>query len=56
MSWPVPPTQPSALFHDAEYLSLLGSSHDAIDIPVSQATPIRVPMDGYVYYILPPTS
>lgn len=56
MSWPVPPTQPSALFHDAEYLSLLGSSHDAIDIPVPQATPIRVPMDGYVYYILPPTS
>ena len=54
--WPVSPTQPSALFHDAEYLSVLGSSHDAIDIPVPQATPIRAPMDGYVYFILPPTS
>jgi murein DD-endopeptidase MepM/ murein hydrolase activator NlpD len=54
-SWPVSTNRLSSFFHDPDYFSLLGSSHDAIDIPVSQGTPVRAPADGYIYYILPPT-
>jgi murein DD-endopeptidase MepM/ murein hydrolase activator NlpD len=35
---------------------VLGTQHDAIDIPVDQGTDIIAPMDGYVQYILPPVS
>lgn len=55
-SWPVVASRLSAFFHDPDYYSLLGSSHDAIDIPTPQGTAVRAPADGYIYYILPPTD
>ena len=55
-SWPVPGTRISTYFHDPEYYAAMGSQHEAIDIPTPQGTSVKAAMDGYVYYILPPTE
>ena len=55
LKWPVTPTYISSYFHDADYYESVGSSHEGIDIPVAQATEIRAPMAGYVYFINEPT-
>lgn len=56
-SWPVFPWRwISAYFKDAWYKAVLWSSHDAIDIPTPQWTPIYMPADWYVTFIEPPAS
>ncbi len=54
-SWPVPWTRISTFFRDAGYYTLFGSQHEAIDVPANQWTDVKAAMDGYVYYLLPPT-
>lgn len=55
--WPVSPTLwISAYYRDAEYKSMFGTDHDAIDIRIPQATEIKAPMDWYVLYLQPPVN
>lgn len=50
LSWPIVPSRGiSAFFHDAAYKARFGVTHQAIDIPAPQNTPIHAPSDGYVY-------
>jgi murein DD-endopeptidase MepM/ murein hydrolase activator NlpD len=56
LSWPVASKIITTQFHDPEYYSYLGSQHEAIDIAVPQGSDVTAAMDGYVYYILPPTD
>lgn len=57
LSWPVAPVNGiSAYYADPEYIQALGTDHGALDIPVNQWTDIMASADGYVIYILPPTS
>lgn len=54
-NWPVKGMSTiSTYFHDSEYYAILGSEHEAIDVPVDQGTAISAPADGYVYFVLPP--
>lgn len=55
LQWPVTPRYISAYYQDAEYFDAVGSSHDAIDIPIAQGSEIKAPMAGYVYFVNPPT-
>ena len=52
--WPVTSRTISTFFRDAGYYSTLSSHHDAIDIASPQGSDVTAPLDGYVYYILPP--
>ncbi len=52
--WPVTSRAISTFFRDAGYYSTLSSHHDAIDIASPQGSDVTAPLDGYVYYILPP--
>lgn len=55
--WPVnPKVWISAFYKAPDYKSIFGSDHDAIDIAVSQGTPIKAPADWYVLYLNPPTT
>jgi murein DD-endopeptidase MepM/ murein hydrolase activator NlpD len=54
-NWPVPGNRISTYFRDPNYYNILGSQHDAIDIPTPQSTDVKAAFDGYVHYILPPT-
>ncbi len=56
LEWPVSPTYISTYFHDADYFDSVGSEHEGIDIPVDQATEIRAPMAGYIYFVNEPTQ
>lgn len=57
LDWPVAPVNGiSAQFNDANYVKALGTDHWAIDLPLNQGTDIMAAADGYVIYILPPTS
>lgn len=57
LNWPVDQIKGiSTYFRDPDYMSALGSAHDAIDIRVSQGTDIVAPADGYVYFINEPTE
>lgn len=56
MQWPVVSNRISTHFRDSSYFGTLGSQHDAIDIPVNQGSDVYAALDGYVYYILPPTE
>lgn len=38
----------TAVFSDSEYVSYFGRNHYAVDIPVSQGSPVYAPADGYV--------
>ena len=55
--WPVPPTNGiSAFFNDENYIKFLWTDHWALDIPVNQGTDIVAPADGYVIFVLAPTT
>lgn len=56
MQWPVISNRITTYFRDASYFNALGSHHDAIDIAANQGSDVYAAMDGYVYYILPPTE
>lgn len=56
LTWPTSSRRITAYFHDADYFRLVGSQHDAIDIGTPQGSDVRAPADGYVYYIVQPTS
>lgn len=56
MQWPVISSRITTYFRDASYFNALGSHHDAIDIATNQGSDVYAAMDGYVYYILPPTE
>ncbi len=56
MQWPVVSSRITTYFRDASYYRYLGSQHDAIDIAVNQGSDVYATLDGYVYYILPPTE
>ncbi len=53
LDWPVSPAKKglSAYFDDPGYVSVFGVAHRAIDVPVSQGTPITAPADGVVYKV-----
>lgn len=56
-SWPVDPVNGlSAYYKDPEYTDVVGSTHDAIDIPTPQGTDIKAPADGYVTYLRAPND
>ncbi|MBD3330918.1 peptidoglycan DD-metalloendopeptidase family protein [Candidatus Peregrinibacteria bacterium] len=51
-AWPVEPIKGlSAYFRDPGYADVFGVKHNAIDIPVYQATPVRSAADGVVYAV-----
>jgi murein DD-endopeptidase MepM/ murein hydrolase activator NlpD len=56
LKWPVIPSYISSYYQDADYFASVGSSHEGIDIPVSQGSEIRAPMAGYVYFVNEPTK
>ncbi|MBU0766319.1 M23 family metallopeptidase [Patescibacteria group bacterium] len=52
LTWPVEPLEGiSAGFHDQSYLRQFGISHEAIDIPVEQGSPVLAASDGVVEVI-----
>lgn len=55
--WPISPEKwISAYYKDPEYLSVVWSNHDAIDIVAPQGTDIIAPADGYITYVKEPTD
>jgi len=54
-SWPIIPERGlSAYYKDPDYLKIVGTSHDAIDIRAPQGTPILAPADWYVLFMREP--
>lgn len=54
--WPMRTTpEISTYFRDPSYYRSFGSQHDAIDIVLAQGSDVLASMDGYVYYMLPPS-
>jgi len=48
--WPVTPARGiSAYFRDADYVTVFGMNHNAVDVPTAQRTPVRSAGDGVVY-------
>lgn len=57
MSWPLNPfLWITAYYKDPKYKEIFWSDHNAIDIRVSQWTPIEAPMDWYVLHLKKPDS
>lgn len=55
--WPIVPEKGiSAHYKDQEYLDVVGTSHDAIDIRAAQGTDIMAPADGYVTFVREPND
>lgn len=52
INWPVKPTRGiSAYYLDPSYHATFGIPHNAIDIPISQGSPVRAPSAGVVYRV-----
>ena len=50
LMWPTDPDRGvSAYFHDSGYVGRFGIQHNAIDLPVSQGSPLRAAADAVVY-------
>lgn len=57
LDWPVnPKVWISAFFKWIDYKNMFGADHDAIDLAVTQWTPIKAPADWYVLYLNPPDT
>lgn len=55
LSWPIEPTKwLSAYYKDQEYLNIVWTTHDAIDIKADQWTEIKAPADWYVTFMEEP--
>lgn len=49
LAWPISPSQGlTAYFHDSAYEKAMGIPHNAIDIRISQGSPVKAPADGVV--------
>lgn len=54
--WPTDSRRVTAYFRDQSYFQAIGSHHDAVDIGTPQGSNVYAAADGYVYYIMQPTS
>lgn len=54
--WPTDSRRVTAYFRDQDYYKLVGSHHDAMDIWTPQWSNVYAVADGYVYYIVEPTT